>query len=196
MYALGEELDYDALKITAHAKLYTHLVQRHNYTPSAVKDVIEATFAPPGDAARVCKDDDLVLQQLAVASVLAHEGKIWTEAQRKEFTDSIQAPAYAPFRIAYDVIKEENKDLLAPNAIGKTLADKRKKAAGQRQRARDRYAVRGESMSVGTGNKQLPPGNVLRKQKSPTKFKRRPEDKRAAATPELGGDEDMDMEVD
>ena len=70
MYALGEELDYDALKITAHAKLYTHLVQRHNHTPSAVKDVVEATFAPPGDAARMCKDDDLVLQQLAVASVL------------------------------------------------------------------------------------------------------------------------------
>jgi hypothetical protein len=187
MYALGEELDYEALKTATHAKLCAWLVQRHNYTPSAVKEVIEATFAPPGDASRMCKDENGALQQLVVASVLSHEGKFWTETQRKEFTDSIQAPAYAPFRNAYDIIKEENKDLLKASTVAKALAEKREAVNAQRQKQKGTAGT-----SLGSGGN----GSALRKPRSPTKFKKRHEAKRMGNEPKSGGGEDVEMEVD
>jgi hypothetical protein len=57
MYALGEELDYDALKTAAHAKLAQTLVNAHNETPSAIHDAIDATFWPSDSPARICKDE-------------------------------------------------------------------------------------------------------------------------------------------
>jgi hypothetical protein len=189
MYSLGEELDYDALKAAAHAKLFQILLIAKRQTVAALKEVVEATFAPPGDVARICKDEDGALQQLVVAAVLAHESKCWAEKTRKEFTDSIQAPGYAPFRNAYDMVKAENEELLKPGTIAKTLAEERSKKIEQRRKAK--AGVGGEGMSLGS-----PTSSVLRKQAEPTKFKKRRKAKRAAAASKLGGDEDIEMEVD
>jgi hypothetical protein len=188
MYALGEELDYDRLKSAVHAKLFQLLLVLKGQSVAAVKEVVEATFAPPGDLARSCKDEDGALQQLAVATVLAHEGKCWNEKQRKEFTDSIQAPGYAPFRAAYDTVKAENEDLLKTGGLARALAEERKKATEQRRKAK--------TITGGDGSMGSPTRAVLRKTKEPNQFKKRHKGKRAAATPKVGADEDVEMEVD
>lgn len=54
----------------------THrLVMRRGLSVSVLQGTVEAAFAPPGDAARVCKDEDAAIQNAVVALVIAHESK-------------------------------------------------------------------------------------------------------------------------
>jgi hypothetical protein len=160
-----------------------------NQTVAALTELVEATFTPPGDVARICKNEDGAFQQLLVAAVLTHESKYWTEKQRKEFPDSIETPGYALFHNAYDMVKAENEDLLKTGTIAKALAEERAKKIEQRRKAK--AGTTGERMSLGS-----PTSSVPRNQAEPSKTKKRRETKRAAATYKLGGDEDVEMDVD
>ncbi|KAF1945462.1 DUF396-domain-containing protein [Clathrospora elynae] len=151
MHALGEELDYDALKTASSAKLAHLLVILYLQFPSALKDAVDATFAPAEDAARICKDEDGALQQVVVAAVIAHEGKSWDDKQRKDFTDSLQAPEYAGFWNAYNTVKGENKDYVRLGDIDRAYKEEWKRKDQQR-----RKKTGGKVKSKRLGSTELP----------------------------------------
>jgi hypothetical protein len=124
MYALAEELDYGALKVSAYDALAALFVVRHQLSTPALKDAVEATFAPPGDAARICNDEDGVLQNLIAVSVIAHEANHWDYKHHQEFNNALQGPGYAPFWTAYNAIKEENDDIIKQGKSAKELCNK------------------------------------------------------------------------
>ncbi|KAI4624924.1 uncharacterized protein J4E87_005405 [Alternaria ethzedia] len=196
MYALAEELDYDALKSAAHTKLVQLFITVRNETPSAIKDAINATFAPLGSPSRICKDEDSMLQQLVVAAVLAHEFKTWTEADQQVFSNDIQGPEYADFRNAYNMVKGANQDLIEIGDTARSLAAERK-AGMERRRAAKKAGVGNLDQSklmVGSGS----PLSVLsaRPANMKDKFKRCVEKRGVSSVAKVDGDEDMDMEVD
>lgn len=132
MYALAEELDYDALKSVSHAKLLEQLVTRRGQRPSSMKEIIDAIFTPPGSEARICKDEDGVLQQLVVAGVIAHYSKDWLEKHRQEFDGLLRGPKYADFCNAHAMIRAENMDLIKFGETNRILVAERKKARKER----------------------------------------------------------------
>jgi hypothetical protein len=71
-YAIAEELGYPRLKTSAYDALVYSLIKNRGRSPKAPKEVVDATFAPPGTEARLCKDEDGVLQNLAVVAVIGH----------------------------------------------------------------------------------------------------------------------------
>jgi hypothetical protein len=73
MYALAEELDYPALKVTVFAKLATAFVIGHRRSSKSLKNLIDAVFPPLGSPARIYKDDNGALHDLVVAAVIAHD---------------------------------------------------------------------------------------------------------------------------
>lgn len=196
MYALGEELDYDALKSAAHSKLVQLFVHVRNETSSAIKDAISATFAPLGSPPRICKDEDGMLQELVVAGVLAHEFKTWTEIDQKAFSDDIQGPEYADFRNAYNMVKGANQDLIEIGDVARSLAAEHK--AGMKRR---RAAKKSGSGNVDQSKLMVESGSPLgvlsaRPANMKDKFKRRVEKRGVSSVAKVDGDEDMDMEVD
>jgi hypothetical protein len=124
MYALAEELAYPALRASAYDVL-THLfVMRRGMSVSTLESAIEAAFAPPGDAARICKDEDGAIQNAIVASVIAHEAKNWSDKNCQDLAQLLQGDGYAPFWSAYNAAKAESDDLIKLEKIAKDLADK------------------------------------------------------------------------
>ncbi|KAH6866699.1 transmembrane adaptor Erv26-domain-containing protein [Alternaria rosae] len=196
MYALAEELEYDALKSAAHTKLVQLFVNVRNETPSAIKDAINATFAPLGSPSRICKDGDGMLQQLIIAGVLAHEFKTWTEADQKAFSDDTQGPEYADFRSAYNRVKGANQDLIEIGDTARSLAAERKVGMERRRAAKKAGIgkVDQSKLMVGSGS---PLGvSSARPTNMKDNFKRRVEKRGVGAVAKVDGDEDMDMEVD
>jgi hypothetical protein len=191
MYALAEELNYDALKAVAHSKLVEMLVTRRGRLPCALKDVVDATFAPPGTAARVCKDDDAALQNFAVAAVLAHEAKDWEDKDCNAFTESLQAPEYAPFWSAHQAIKEENQDLIKADELVKQA---RKEAIERRRRAAEERRL-GQIAKAGAvqGSSSSNTGGISKKK---DRIQRRKLAKEANKAERAYGYGDVDMQVD
>ncbi|KAL1793371.1 hypothetical protein ACET3X_008353 [Alternaria dauci] len=195
IYALAEELDYDALKSAAHAKLVGSLIFR-TFAPDLLMEIIKTIFAPAGTAERICRDEDGALQQLVVAAVLAHEAKYWTEAQLTDFSNNIQGPEYEDFRNIYTAVKEETGEFIKQAAIAKQLAAERRngrelmKAANSKRANDDKNKIFGSDGS--------PMGALgARPISMKDKFKRRHEGKRAVAGfVNADRDGDMDMEVD
>ncbi|EFQ85416.1 hypothetical protein PTNB73_03236 [Pyrenophora teres f. teres] len=136
MYALAEELDWDALKSAAYAKLFGAVDAQYPRSTETLTELVKATFTPPGGAARMCKDEDGALQQLVVAAVLTHETKVWREDARKAFTDSVQGPEHDGFRKTYKAIMQANEDLLKVKDMVKELAAARQKVIDQRRKAK------------------------------------------------------------
>jgi len=141
MYALAEELDYPALKVTVFAKLATSFAMSHRRPPSDLKTLINAVFSPLGSPSRICKDDNGALHNIVVAAGIAHDLLEWTgpkgEALRKEFSDLVQGPEYARFWSTYNAVKEQNKDILQKSVARKEAAEKRARAAEQRKAGKD-----------------------------------------------------------
>ncbi|CAA9962335.1 Erv26 multi-domain protein [Pyrenophora teres f. maculata] len=136
MYALAEELDWDALKSAAYAKLFGAVDAQYPRSTETLTELVKATFTPPGGAARMCKDEDGALQQLVVAAVLTHETKVWREDARKGFTDSVQGHEHDGFRKTYKAIMQANEDLLKVKDMVKELAAARQKVIDQRRKAK------------------------------------------------------------
>jgi len=128
MYALAEELDYPALKSAAYAKLLQIFMTTRKMPRTMLKDFIDVTFAPPGSAARICKDEDGALQNLAVATIIAHDYDwVGQEQYRKEFLHITQGTEYAVFWSAYHAAKEQNQDILKTREVRKETFEKRAK---------------------------------------------------------------------
>jgi hypothetical protein len=197
MYALAEELDYDAIKSTAHTKLVQLLVNVHNETPSAIEDVISATFNPLGSPSRICKDEDGILQQLVVAAVLAHEFKEWNETEQKAFSDLIQGPELTNFRNTYTMIKGANQDLIEMGDTARSLAAERKLGMERRRAAKINGTGNVDQGKLFVGNGS--PLGVLsaRTNTHKGKFKSKYVEKRSVATvAKANREEDMEMEMD
>tara|TARA_R110002003_G_scaffold97_17_gene7879 strand:- start:89 stop:688 length:600 start_codon:yes stop_codon:yes gene_type:complete len=199
MYALGEDLDYPALKVAAHAKLVDLLITKRGRLPYALKDLIDATFAPPNTVARICDDASGSLQNLAVAAVIAHEANDWSgdETYRTQFTESLQAPEYAAFWDAYKLVKEENVDLLQKAERARERAEKMAKAAEERQvAAKLAEGAAGAKGGVGGSGSLLGAQGVSKKRR----YRQREVDrarmrgKKAVGDGQGGGD--VEMEVD
>lgn len=195
MYALAEELDWDALKSASHAKLFDAVIANNQRCTITLTELVKATFAPPGDAARTCKDEDGALQQLAVAAVLTHEAKTWQEDARKIFEDSVQGPRYAGFRSAYDTIKRENRDLIEFAGTAKGLVLVRKRVVDQR---RDSRPVVGGNDRISWLSSAGPPNMSPTKGKvTKTRFKKEQVPRRPAESPaKAKADGEVDMDVD
>lgn len=129
MYALGEELDYEALQSAAYAKLVMWLVTMggRSSSISILKDFVDATFAPTGSDRRICKDDNDELQHLAVAAVLAHESRTWRDTDVQEFAHMLQGDEYAGFWDAYTLIRLESRDLIEQHRVQREVAIERNK---------------------------------------------------------------------
>ncbi|KAF1845755.1 uncharacterized protein K460DRAFT_284625 [Cucurbitaria berberidis CBS 394.84] len=135
MYALAEELEYDALLSAAHAKLYQLVTYR--FTPQHLKELVDATFAPLGSATRICKDEQGYLQQLVAVATLTQEANHWTDAAKEEFVDLMQLEEYASFWEMCKILKEQNQDLLAsvPKPKGPSKEKVRKPRHGVQKKA-------------------------------------------------------------
>jgi hypothetical protein len=196
MYALAEELVYPALKASAYDVL-THLfVIRRGMSVLTLKSAIEAAFAPPGDAARICKDEDGAIQNAIVASVITHEAKNWSEKNRQEFVQLLQDPGYAPFWSAYNTAKAESDDLIKLGKLAKDLAEKRAKAAEERKAARKLARETGAALSSsvpidGTPSKTA---GIKKVRKRAAKQKSEAQTKAKDADDEAGQDGDVEME--
>lgn len=204
MYALAEELDYAALKAATYAKLVAQLIVRHNRPPPAVKGVVTSIFAPPGSSARICKDEDGSLQNLAVAAVLGHQAKYWGDQYCKEFADSLQDPEYMPFWDAYNTVKEQNPDLIKIGELAKEAEKKWKEAAAKRRRTGEERRL-GSSAKTGVldGSKSVvsATGSPVKaggvgKSRRKDRLKKRHEGKAARKDAVDVDDEDVEMEVD
>lgn len=191
MFALAEELAYPALQTSAYDALIRSLLIRRHLSIDVLKEMVEATFAPPGDPARVCKDEAGVLQNVVVASVIAHEAKNWNEQDRKDWTESIQAPGYAPFWTAYNTAKAENEDLFKEAQIATKLALKRAQAVAERDAALD-------VMERGGSNGSPVPKRTrgIKKPRKKSAVRERKEKRDKARDANAGGsDADMEMEI-
>ena len=194
MYALAEELAYDALKTTALAKLVHLLVFRRQRFPSALKDVVDATFAPLGSEARICKDDDAILQNFAVAAVIAHETNDWDESHCNTFTESLQAPEYGPFWSAYQTVKKENEDLIKVQAIAKQakIEGKARRRMAAEERRQGQIAKAGTSVRL-NGSPLNTAGGIVKKRKGKGKEIWNLKSKEGGGG---HGDGDLEMEMD
>jgi len=191
LFALAEELAYPALQTSAYDALIGSLLIRRHLSIDVLKDMVEATFAPLGDPARICKDEAGVLQNLVVASVIAHEARNWNEQNCKDWADSIQAPGYAPFWAAYNTAKTENEDLFKEAQVARETAVKRAKAVAEREAAM-------QLMANGASNDNPVPkrtrGINKTKRKSAVRGRKDKQDKARDANAG-GSDADMDMEI-
>jgi hypothetical protein len=138
IYALAAELKYPHLKAFAFAfdALVYSLLKQRGHSPKALKEVVDATFAPLDTEARLCKDEDGLLQNFAVVAVIGHEvhdtlGNKW----QREFTELLQEPAYEAFWSAYRTVKEESLDLFDERETEKKLTMHRKEARRARRAA-------------------------------------------------------------
>ncbi|KAF2854656.1 hypothetical protein T440DRAFT_551734 [Plenodomus tracheiphilus IPT5] len=148
MYSLGEQLNYPSLKSSAHGKLVEILIPRRGCYPAALKEVTDAVFCAPDSPLRLCADEDGVLQQLVVASVIGHERKNWSEMTRAEFTSAMEGPEYAGFWSAYNMVKEENADLMKPSDVARDFGEKTRKARGSAKKS-------GSGLDAGTSGSPL-----------------------------------------
>jgi hypothetical protein len=136
MYALAEELEYPRLKAIAYDALVYSLIKQRGRSPKAPKEVVDATFAPAGTEARLCKDEDGVLQNIAIAAVIGHEvhdmsGTKW----QRDFAHLLKDPAYGAFWSAYRAVKEECQDLFDERETEKKMAGHRRETRRARRAA-------------------------------------------------------------
>lgn len=170
MYALGEDLDYQALKSAAHTKLVEILVRQRGRDPATFKDLVGSVFASPASPLRICNDADGILAQLVLAALIAHERKTWHAKARGEFVAMMQDAQYANFWTVYNGYTSENPDLIEAGDVARALRDQRKLnvrkgrsillaslgAAGIPQKRKDfkkRHTAKDKTGTVGAGVK-------------------------------------------
>ncbi|KAF1836578.1 hypothetical protein BDW02DRAFT_493360 [Decorospora gaudefroyi] len=197
IYALAEEMEYDALKSAAHHKLVNILVQQHKKSPFLLKELVNVTFAPSVEVGRICKDEDGVLQQVVIAAIIAHECNGWSEKETREFADSLEHPEYVGFWHGYNMVKEENRDLIKLGEYAKPLAAERKKTKNRNGR-KAKKEMGGEGTTKGDGNLRAPLAGPPRQREN--KFKKRHEGKRGVGAVPIAAkgreDGNMDLEDD
>lgn len=191
LFDLAEELAYPALQTSAHDALIASLLIRRYLSIDVLKDMVEATFAPPGDPARICKDEAGILQNVVVASVIAHEARNWNKQNCKDWAESVQAPGYAPFWAAYNTAKAENGDLFKEAQIARETALRRAKAVAEREAAMQSMANDG---SNDTPVSKRTRGIKKTRKKSAVRERKEKQDKARDANAG-GSDADMDMEI-
>ncbi|CAO2648922.1 Nn.00g098710.m01.CDS01 [Neocucurbitaria sp. VM-36] len=176
MYALAEELEYDALLSAAHTQLFQRVTVR--LIPDQFKEVVDATFAPLGSTTRICKDEQGYLQQLVVVAALTQEAKYWEYEHTKAFADLTQGEEYATFKELYKSLKEQSERLMV--------------SVPRRMRPRTKWA-----------EKLAPVSNVLNKKPDSGRVGKRTaakvdKTKAAVLAQMLKADEngDLDMELD
>jgi hypothetical protein len=193
MYALADEFAYPALKAFAYDTLVSLLIHG-TLSTSTLKTIVEATFAPPGEATITCKDMNRTVQNLVVASVIARKIKNWNEQHWQEFETAMQGPAYAPFWTAYNAAGEENKELIEQGKAARALADKRVMATDERKAARRLLGgAGGVSNSVHMTGSPMPNGGINKRRKARSKKNLETGDKANSASTEDGGDVDMEL---
>ncbi|KAJ4984494.1 hypothetical protein SVAN01_10046 [Stagonosporopsis vannaccii] len=121
MFALGEQLKYNALKTVARAKLLQVLtvsLQQPTLSSLGVRaHCVNACFAPLDSPDRWCIDEDSALQQMIVAVVLYCENRSWNTSQIESFNKCFSDPQYdqqySAFNAMFNDIEAENADILA-----------------------------------------------------------------------------------
>lgn len=116
MYALGERLRYKALMAAALDKIWDVLYRRMKNSDDGLihmlRDCVSACFSPHGSEARVCQDEDEVLQQTIVAAVLFQAVAHWKSAHHERARAGLDGLQSEPFWALYHNIKDQNADLV------------------------------------------------------------------------------------
>ena len=117
MLALAERLRYTALESYVRDKPWDILygIMRPSIAMGArwiLRECVDACFAALGSDARICADEDGLLQQAVVAAVLAHEVRTWSRSQREGSRSYLVGPQYDGFWGLYHGVTSENAELL------------------------------------------------------------------------------------
>ncbi|KAJ4370668.1 hypothetical protein N0V83_005189 [Neocucurbitaria cava] len=111
MYAMAEDLEYDALMSTAHRHIYERATGG-KLLPAEVRDLVDAAFSPIGSDARICKDGQGYIQDLVAVVAIVQGGKRWNDAAHVRFARLLKGEEYTGFWDKYNALKELNEDLL------------------------------------------------------------------------------------